>query len=251
MDKHDISEMISVIMPAYNSAAYINRAIDSVLQQQVSWELIIIDDCSTDNLNQIIENYRQIPNIRCIKNETNLGAAASRNKGVMASRGAYIAFLDADDWWMPDKLKLQLELLKNSGAALCCTARELITNEGAATGRIIPVKERITYKMLLTHNSINCSSVLLARSTALEFPMAHEDAHEDYITWLSILKKYGYACGLNQPLLKYRLSKNSKSGSKFNSAIMTFKVYRYIGFGLWKSCIYFLSYIFHGIKKYR
>jgi teichuronic acid biosynthesis glycosyltransferase TuaG len=125
-----------------------------------------------------------------------------------------------------------------------------MTPDGKLTGWVIPVKEKISYGELLKHNSINCSSVLIRAEVAREFPMEHDDSHEDYILWLRVLKKYGYACAVNEPLLKYRLSNTGKSGNKFRSARMTYRVYRHMGFGLVKSCCLFVRYAFHGIKKY-
>lgn len=242
--------IVSVIMPTYNGCNYIETAIHSVLIQDVPLELIIIDDCSTDNTNELLSKYSTYSNIICIKNESNLGAAASRNKGVALAKGKYIAYLDADDYWLPHKLSRQLDSLEAKQRVLCCTSRELMTPEGKLTGKIIPVPENITYRMMLGQNLINCSSVVLLREVALEFPMEHEDSHEDYIMWLRILQKYKKACAVNEPLLKYRLSNSGKSGSKLNSAKMTFKVYRYMGFGLVQSCICFISYAVHGILKY-
>ena len=140
--------------------------------------------------------------------------------------------------------------MEQKKCALCCTARELMKPEGELTGKVIGVKEQITYRDLLRHNSINCSSVLLRTEVAREFPMAHEDSHEDYITWLRILKKYGIAIGINEPLLKYRLTNSGKSGSKLKSAVMTFRVYRYMGFSWPKSAVCFISYALHGVWKY-
>jgi len=242
--------LVSVVMPAYRCADTIGAAIESALSQQVSLELIVVDDCSGENLEEILTDYLQDSSVRLLKNPRNLGAAQSRNRGVEAARGAYVAFLDADDIWAPEKLSKQLELLEKTGLVLCATGRELMTPEGELTGRIIGVKERLTYRDLLKHNSINCSSVVMKTEVAREFPMGHEDSHEDYILWLQILRKYGSACAINEPLLKYRLSKTGKSGSKLQSAKMTFKVYRYMGFGMAKSLALFCSYAFHGVKKY-
>lgn len=241
---------ISVIIPAYNCAGYISKAIDSVLYQNVPLELIIINDCSSDNLDEVIKQYRDNPVLFYVKNKVNMGAAQSRNKGVHLASGEYIAFLDGDDYWEPEKLEKQLKIIKTKNVVLCCTARELITVEGKLTGRLIPVKEKILYKDLLKHNCINCSSVLIKTDVAREFPMCCENSHEDYITWLKVLEKYKVAYGINEPLLKYRVSSQGKSGNKLHSARMTFNVYRYMGFGYFKSIICFGSYVLHGVWKY-
>ena len=179
-----------------------------------------------------------------------MGVARTRNKGVRYAKGKYVAFLDSDDWWENGKLKKQLELLDKTGMVLCSTGRRLVDYSGKSLNKIIPVKEVITYSMLLGHNSINCSSVVVKRQVALEYPMEHPDSHEDYITWLKILQKYGSCCAINQPLLNYRLSAKGKSGNKLHSAKMTFRVYRYMGFGLGKSIICFVRYAVNGVMKY-
>lgn len=241
---------ISVIIPVHNGANTISRALDSALSQAVELEVIVIDDCSNDHLEEVMEGYCWDPRVRLLKNEKNLGAAASRNRGVKEARGNFVAFLDSDDYWAEGKLEKQLKVIKEKHCALCSTARELMTPEGELTGRVIGVKAEITYKELLKHNSINCSSVVMRRGVALEFPMEHEDSHEDYITWLKVVKKYGAAAGIDEPLLKYRLSATGKSGSKWKSAKMTFKVYRYMGFGWGQSLVCFASYALHGVWKY-
>lgn len=246
-----IQPLISVIMPVYNGAATIKQAIDSVYRQNVPLELLVIDDGSTDQTLEILSAYQERPDFHYLKNVQNIGAAASRNRGVHEAHGQYIAFLDADDWWEDQKLQKQLRALENTGDVLCSTGRDLMTPEGMPTGKYISVKSRLDYKELLKHNSINCSSVLLLRKVALEFPMEHDDSHEDYITWLKVLKKYGHATGINEPCLKYRLSQGGKSRNKLKSAAMTYHVYRYAGYGPLKSACFFVSYALHGIWKYR
>lgn len=247
----DEKNLVSVIIPAYNCEKYIEKAIDSVLEQNVPLEIVIINDCSKDGTEEVIRKYLEIPYIHYYRNEQNLGAAASRNKGVKLAKGNYVAFLDADDWWSSEKLKKQLALIEKEQAVLCCTGRELMDLSGRSLGKYIPVHEKISYRMILRQNEINCSSVLLRRDAALEFPMEHEECHEDYITWMKILKKYQFACAVNEPLLKYRLSNQGKSGNKWKSAVMTYKTYRAAGFGRLKSGACFVSYAVHGIWKYR
>ena len=246
-----IQPLISVIMPVYNGAATIKQAIDSVYRQNVPLELLVIDDGSTDQTVEILSAYQERPDFHYLKNVQNIGAAASRNRGVHEAHGQYIAFLDADDWWEDGKLKLQLDILKKTGRVLCSSGRELMNYDGSSTGKYIPVRETVSYRDLLRHNSVNCSSVLLSKEVAAEFPMEHDDSHEDYLTWLKILRKYGPAVGINRPLLKYRMSKSSKSGDKKKSAIMTYKVYRYMGYSHIRCILYFISYAVHGLWKYR
>lgn len=242
--------LISVIIPAYASAGVISRAIDSALAQDVALEVIVVNDGSPDDMDAAMARYEGNLAVTYVKNEKNLGPAESRNKGIELARGAFIAFLDADDYWAEGKLTKQLAALERDGTVLCATARELMRPDGASTGRVFPVPETVTYGTLLKHNCISCSSVLLRADVAREFPMHNADSHEDYIMWLEILRKYQKASGVNEALTKYTVSNTGKSGSKWKSAKMTFKVYRYMGFGLAKSCACFCSYAAHGVKKY-
>ena len=242
--------LVSVVMPAYNCAKSIGASIESVLCQEVPLELIVVNDRSPDDLDAAMAPYLADERVVYVTNEKNMGAAMSRNRAMEMARGKYIAFLDSDDIWLPGKLKKQLDILEESGSVLCCTARALMTPEGIDDGRVLPVAEVITYKDLLRHNSIACSSVVIRTEAAREFPMGHEDSHEDYIMWLQVLRKYGDARGINEPLLRYRLSNTGKSGSKLHSAKMTFMVYRYMGFSLPRSLLCFASYAINGVKKY-
>lgn len=246
-----MDDCISVVIPVYNGASTLAHALDSVLIQELVKEILIIDDASNDGTDVIARSYCQKNDkIKYIPNERNMGVAASRNKGVTLAASPYIAFLDADDYWIEGKLRMQMALMQKTGAVISSTARELIKPDGQETGHIIEIKHRITYRELLKHNSLSCSAVLAKREVLLEFPMQHEDSHEDYITWLLIVRKYGFAAGLNKPLLKYRVSSKSKSGSKWQSALMTYKTYRYAGLSIAKSIGCFVSYALHGVFKY-
>ncbi|MCI7814458.1 MAG: glycosyltransferase family 2 protein [Lachnospiraceae bacterium] len=242
--------LVSVVIPAYQCSHLIEKAIDSVLIQDVELEVLVIDDGSSDDLDQVMRQYEDDRRVRYIKNEKNMGVAATRNRGVRLAEGRYIAFLDADDWWAHGKLKHQLSAIRESDAVLCSTARELVTPEGKRTGRVISVPQKITYHMMLSHNCIACSSVLVKREVMMAVPMEHEDCHEDYLAWLKILREYGDGCGINEPLLKYRLSSAGKSGNKFHAAKMTWKVYQYMGFSAGQSMWCFIRYAFCGVGKY-
>lgn len=241
--------IISVIIPVYSGCHLLRRAIESALRQDVPLEIIVINDCSPENVDQVIAPY--LDRVVYLKNAQNMGAAESRNRGIGQAVGKYIAFLDSDDYWAENKLAQQLAALEQTNAVLCATARELVRPDGSSTGRMISVPEAITYRDLLRHNCISCSSVVMRREAALAFPMRHaRDSHEDYILWLQLLQKYGTAVGINQPLLYYTASNQGKSGSKLHSAAMTWRVYRYMGFGPVKSALCFCSYALHGVWKH-
>jgi len=242
--------LVSVVIPAYNCAKTLQAAVDSALLQEVSLEVLVLNDCSKEPLDDAMHRYAEDPRVHYIKNEENLGAAGTRNKGVALAQGEYIAFLDADDYWAEDKLKKQLDLMEKTGCVLCSTARELMQPDGTLSGYVIPVPETFTFKELCKGNVINCSSVVIRRDAALEFPMEHEDCHEDYLMWLRVLKKYGNGCAVNEPLLKYRVSNTGKSGSKLHSSLLAWRTYRYMGFDLFRSVCYFVQYAVGGLKKY-
>lgn len=242
--------LVSVIMPAYNCTQYIRQALDSALAQDVPMEILVLNDCSLDDLDSVMLEYAHQPCIRYLKNPCNLGVAETRNRGIALARGKYIAFLDADDIWAPGKLKKQLNLIEQKGTVICSTARELMNPDGTLTGYIIPVKEEFTFRDILSHNQVNCSSVLIKAEVAKEFPMHHDDGHEDYLMWLEVLQKYDRGCAVNEPLLLYRISASGKSGTKINPAKMTFLTYRYMGLGWSRTILHFICYAFHGIRKY-
>lgn len=242
---------ISVVIPVFRGAATLGRSVDSALAQPETAQVIVVCDKSPEDIDGAMAPYLGDSRVVYLKNDRNLGAAESRNRGIREAKSEYIAFLDADDCWEEGKLAKQLAALETTGAALCCTGRALMDTQGKLTGRTIGVPERITYRDLLKHNCISCSSVVLRRDVALEFPMHHaEDSHEDYILWLEILRKYGAACGVNAPLLRYTVSTTGKSGSKLHSAKMTWRVYRHMGFGPVKAAACFISYAVNGVKKH-
>ena len=242
--------LVSVIMPAYNCENYIAVAIQSVLAQEVPLELIIIDDNSSDGTAEVIRSYCQDSRVQYVRNEKNMGVAKSRNKGMDMARGKYIAFLDADDYWTEDKLTKQTALMEEKQAVLSSTGRELMDKDGHLSGKIIGIQEVITYKELLKSNVLNTSGVMVLTQVAKRYPMEQEQIHEDYIMWLSILKDYDNAYGIDEPLLKYRVMRGTKSANKIKSAAMTFKVYRYMGLNVFQAFYYFCFYTVRGFKKY-
>lgn len=241
---------VTVVMPAYNCERYIETAITSVLRQRVPLELIIVEDHSTDGTADVIRKFESDDRVIYIHNAINAGVSESRNIGIRMAKGRYIAFLDADDYWTADKLERQVTLMEEKQAVLSSTARELMDEDGRLLGKIISVPEQLSYKDLLKSNRINTSGAMIRTEVANEFLMGQDHLHEDYILWLKVLKKYGVAYGLNEPMLKYRVMKQSKSGDKLKSAKMTWGVYRYMGLNCLQSLYYFVQYAIAGVIKY-
>lgn len=252
-----MSAKVTVIIPAYKAAAYIANAVHSALDQEDlekdAVQVIIVDDCSPDReqLDLALQPFAGDPQVLILHNESNLGVAESRNKAIDLAQTEYIAFLDADDWWEPDKLARQIRILdEQPQVPLCCAGRMLHDMQGIPTGRSIAVPAKISYEMLLRTNLIPCGSVLMRTKIAREFHMTHAHLHEDYILWLRVLKTYGDAVGIPEALLHCRLSEGGKSRNKFRSAKMHYGCYRVVGIGPIRSLYYFVSYAINGVRKY-
>ncbi|QDP42227.1 glycosyltransferase family 2 protein [Radiobacillus deserti] len=244
--------LVSIIMPAYNCETYIRDSIQSVLKQTyTNWELIIIDDGSMDGTISIIEEYSQVDDrVYFYNNERNQGVSATRNRGIELAKGEWIAFLDSDDLWDSLKLEKQLAYADKTGASFLFTGSAYIDENNRKYSGVFEVPRRVNYKSLLKQNVISCSSVLIKRDYIKQCKMENDETHEDYGAWIRILKMEQYAYGLNEPLLTYRILKNSKSGNKIKSLIMAYKTYRYVGINTIMSMYYITWYIFKGLKKY-
>lgn len=214
-----INDFVSVIIPVYNSAKYIGKTLESVLYQTYKKiEIILIDDCSTDNSRQIIEQYRNMyDNIIYKLQERNGGAAVARNTALEIAKGRYIAFLDSDDIWYPEKIEKQINLMKRKNAAICFTAIEMIDEDNNLIKDKRNVKEKIDYKFLLKNTMIATSSVVIDRNITGNFQMPMVRSGQDYATWLMLMRNGTYAYGINEVLVKYRKSRNSLSSNKLKS----------------------------------
>ena len=246
--------LISVVIPAYNAEKTIEKAIQSAIAQSYSdIEVIIVDDCSQDGTVKIVNAYaKKDSRIKVFQNQTNRGAAFSRNRGVKEARGEWIAFLDSDDKWDLLKLEKQSDILKkNPSCPLCFTGSAFENKRGTRCSYMLSVPKQMNYHDLLKQNLISCSSVLVKKEALMEFPMQSDPMiHEDLATWLKILKGGSEAVGVDEPLLIYRISSQSKSGNKLRAARMQWKTYQVVGIGYLKSIRYFLIYAWRNIKKY-
>lgn len=245
-------ELVSIIMPAYNAAATIQYAIDSVLSQTYGqWELIVINDASGDETARIASAYAERDSrIRVICNEENMGVSQTRMRGMQAARGKWLALLDSDDAWRHDKLEKQMRIAAMGQAQLIYTGSSYIDNRGTPYQWIFRVPEKVGYRQLLKQNVISNSSVLVCRDWYEKSIQHARDFHEDFVCWLRFLRAGGMACGINEPLLIYRLSPCSKSGNKLRSAWMTWRSYRVIGLSLPEAAYYMVWYAVKGVIKY-
>ncbi len=246
--------LVSVIMPAYNAEKYVEASIRSVLAQTCSdFELLVVDDCSKDGTAKIIESLAaEDSRIVFLRNPRNSGVAATRNYAVSQAKGAWVAFLDSDDLWREDKLAKQLALLSaHPDCVLSYTASSFIDQDGKPYFYVMEVPPSVTYRELLRRNLLSCSSVMVKTDVIRRYPMGHDGMHEDYSTWLQILRETPCARGVNEPLLTYRLSPNSKSGSRVKSAKMLYGSYRYVGYGPVASACFVFRYFFYSVSKRR
>ena len=240
-------------MPAYNCEKYITEAITSVINQTYSnWELIVIDDCSQDNTVEEVKKLALIDTrIRLHQNERNIGVSKTRNKGITLAKGEWIAFLDSDDRWASDKLQKQLCFVNyHKGAEFIFTASRFMDENGQLFKWIMPVPETMTYRDLLKHNVISCSSVLISRQCLGSHRMIGDAIHEDFALWLEILKNNKVAHGIEEALIVYRVYGTSKSGNKIKSSKMTYKTYLNVGLGHIQALYYMFFYMINGIFKY-
>ena len=253
-EKQEENKICSVILPVYNSERYLNRTVNSVIQQTMSdFELLAIDDCSTDGSVQLLERWREKDNrITILCNTENQGVAAVRNQAIAAAQGKYIAFLDSDDTWQSMKLERQLQFMEQTGCDFCCTAYSMVDEEGKhIKNRMLPWQS-IRLEDLLKENYICCSSVMLRSQLAKEHAMNGNYAHEDYVYWLELLQSGAQGGVLNQCLTNYRLAQTSRSANKLKAAQGRWQVYRkYLGYGVMRSGWYFAQYAVNGVRKYK
>jgi len=208
--------LVSIITPTYNCGKFIAETIESIqAQTYTNWELIIVDDCSKDNTEEIVKVYMEKDaRIKYHRLETNSGAAVARTTAMKLAEGEYMAFCDSDDLWMPDKLEKQLSFMKDTGHAFSCTAYEQIDEEGNSLNRIIKPKEKCDYNRLLLDCPVGNSTVMYNVEVMGKFEVPNIRKRNDDALWLQMLKKEKYIWGMPDVLMKYRIRKNSISSNK-------------------------------------
>ncbi len=242
---------VSIITPVYNSAAFIAETIRSVQAQTFThWEMILVDDVSSDDSVKVIQSFSD-ERIRFIQLIENSGPAQARNAGIEKAQGRYIAFLDSDDQWHPEKLALQLTFMKEKNAAVTHTAYEVMDAEGKPTGKIIRAPERLSYRQLLNYNFIGCLTGMYDTQLCGKVFMPDIPKRQDYALWLAILRQGHKAYFLNDPLAYYRTGRESVSSNKWQTAQYNWQILREIEkLPLHKALWHFAVYTFLGFRKY-
>jgi len=238
--------LVSVIMPAFNAENFIEAAVSSVISQTYSaWELFIIDDASTDaTLSQAEKLAKQDSRIKIIRNKKNSGAGISRNNGIKAAQGDFIAFLDADDQWKPKKLEIQLEAMQQQDAAVCFSSYQQINENGSSRNEIIEALPILSYQKLLKSNYLGNLTGIYNVKKLGKIYAPEIRKRQDWALWLEALKKGGPAIGIQRCLAKYRIRKGSISGNKLEMLKYNFNIYhKVLGFSFPKSIGYMLVFL--------
>ncbi|MGB0377090.1 MAG: glycosyltransferase family 2 protein [Flavobacteriaceae bacterium] len=247
-----MNNLVSIIMPSYNSSLYIDEAVQSVINQSYQdWELIVIDDCSKDNSVEIIQAYLQKDSrIILLSQSENGGPAKSRNIGIQKAEGRYITFLDSDDFWEPDFLQTSLQYLNDRQIEFCFASYHRITEQGQYID-FFKVPDKVNYYDLLKTCPIPCLTAIYDTSRVGKHFMPPLKKRQDYGLWLSLAKEIDYMYGIEKPLATYRIRKNSVSRNKFKTAYYQWKIYREVEkINFFKSVYYIIHYTFNGILKY-
>ena len=244
-----MNHLVSIITPSYNCEQVISETIGSVLSQTYQdWELLITDDKSTDKSIDIINRYvRTDSRIQLFINQENEGAGNARNNSIKHAKGRFIAFLDSDDIWLPDKLEKQINFMLSNQYAFTYTAYQKFTSE-EDFGVVIPPAS-ITYNRLLHSNVIGCLTAIYDTAYVGKQYMPLIRKRQDMGLWLNILKIVPKAYCLNEVLAKYRID-SGMSQNKLSAVKYQWKFYRnVVGLGFFRSLFVFSGYAFKGYLK--
>lgn len=248
-----MAELISIITTVYNSEKYIAETIESVLAQTYSdWEMIIVDDCSTDKSREIIRKFAEKDSrIHLIEFKENSGTGRARNIALQNANGRFVAFLDSDDIWVPEKLEKQIRFMTENNCPISFTAYKLVDENSKDLDRVIRVVKSVNLHQYLKNTIIGYSSSMIDLKLTGSFQIADIRIRVDTQVWISLLKKGFVAYGLNEVLMIYRVHNKSISSNKLYAAKKTWNLYYHIEkLGFFKSVFYFGNYAFNALKKH-
>lgn len=244
--------LISVIMPCYNMASYVSDSIKSVIAQTYPhWELLIVDDASSDETVNIIKSYAQADSrIKFAIKKQNSGISDTRNQCIQMAQGQFLAFLDADDIWHPEKLEKQLSFMLAKNIGFTYSTYDWINEDGKIMNKFINTIGNLDYKTYLRNTIIGCSTVMVNKAITGDVFVPKFRTSEDTATWLDILRKGLMAYAIDESLVSYRIRRKSASSNKIRASIDLWKVYRqHEKLPFFKAIYYFSCYAFNAVKK--
>lgn len=249
-----MQDKVSIITPSWNSEKYIKKTIESVQNQTYSnWEMIIVDDCSSDNTVKIVQEIsKEDPRVRILKQSTNGGAAKARNRSLKESSGRYVAYLDADDIWKPSKLEKQVQFMQERKCGFSCTSYEVIDDSGKPLNKEVHMLPKVDYMGFLTNNLLQTVGIMVDTKIVNKELLVMPDIRrrQDAATWLQVLKA-GFICyGIEEVLAEYRRVTGSLSSNKVKAVKGVWSLYRDIEhLPLLFSCYCFVRYAFLAVWK--
>lgn len=252
---YSMDGLISVIVPVYNAEKYIVETMECVSAQTYeNWELLLVEDGSSDGTAEKIEGYvaeTGETRIRLIRQPANMGAARARNRGLAEARGRYIAYLDADDLWVPEKLERELRFLQEKDAAFVFTGYEFADEQGRGTGKVVRVPETLNYRQALSNTTIFTTTVMFDTEKIgreeLQMPVVKS---EDTALWFRVLRNGYTAYGLDENLVKYRRTGGTLSSNKLEAIRRIWNLYRGCeGLGLAESAYHFCFWAVRAVKR--
>ncbi len=244
--------LVSVIMPCYNMEKYVADSIASVQRQTYSnWELLIVDDVSTDETVKIVTKRTETDErIHFVVKPQHSGIADTRNQCIQMAQGRFLAFLDADDIWHPEKLETQVRFMLENHVGFTYSTYDWIDEEGNTLNKSINTIGRLDYETYLRNTIIGCSTVVVDKTIVGEIVVPRFRTSEDTATWLDILKQGHLAYAIDKPLVSYRIRRRSASSNKLKAAADLWKVYRrHEKLPFFKAIFFFSCYAFNAIKK--
>lgn len=238
---------VSIVTPLYNAEKFIESTIKSVIAQSYqSWEMIVVDDCSKDNGPKIVEKYAKTDErIKLIRLSQNGGGAVARNRAIEEAEGRYIAFLDSDDLWHPEKLIKQIKFMEENNYDFTYTWYEKMDEEGKRLNEVVRSKDKVNYRELLKSNQIGCLAAMYNQEKLGKIYMPLIRKRQDYALWLQVLKKTKSGYCLKENLAQYRIVSGSISSNKVNLIKFNWKLFRDVEeMGVFKSSYYLAWNIF-------
>lgn len=245
-----INKLVSIITPSFNSVKFIKQCIESVIAQTyTNWEMLIVDDYSDDNSLQILKKYND-KRIQLIELDKNVGASESRNVAIRKAKGKYIAFLDSDDLWEPQKLEKQISFMETEDIAFSFSTYQPMSDDELKLYSIIHAPKIVTYSSYLKKTIIGCLTVVIDREKTGGFEMPNIRSSHDMALWLLIMRRGFDAYGLDENLARYRIVSTSNTANKWRAAKDVWKVYRqFEKLSFFYSIWCFLNYAFNAIIK--